>query len=231
MKIETVQGFSPERIRFLLYGESGVGKTVHASTWPKPLFLDADDGMASVRRQVDRISIRSWEEIFEVFAWLRDQRELVYQTIVVDTLNEIQRLILDFIVAHYPGRRNYDTQPTLPDYGKMIDETINFVRFLRALPINLVIVTQVRDREFETDAVQPLLMGKRTAKDVCRMMDLVGFMFKTEDGKRAIAFDAPAFVTKDRTGMLPAVVTFEQVGDGFNLLSDFLKPNSDNGGK
>jgi hypothetical protein len=65
--VEKVMGeFNPHRVRMLVYGESGIGKTRFASTWPHTLFVDIDDGMASVDAPCHRVPIRDIAEVFDI---------------------------------------------------------------------------------------------------------------------------------------------------------------------
>lgn len=203
-------GFDPNRIRMLVYGESGVGKTVFSASWPDVLFLDAEDGMASVRNPVTRIEIDEWGDVFDVFEWLATA-EHNFKTVVLDSLNELQKLALRYTVRAFPTiHRSYDSLPSQSDYGKMLDDFDKFVRAFKSLPMNVVYIAQVQSRQFDTDLVMPQLVGKNSARDVCRMMDVVGYLYKVPGDEsqqlRAMAFDAVDFVTKDRAGFLPAVV-------------------------
>lgn len=225
-------GFNPKRVRGLLYGESGVGKTVFASTWPQPLFIDAEDGMASVTLPVDRVRVTSWEEVFAVVDYLINAEELPYETIVIDSLNEIQHLCMNYIVQAFPQvKRSYQSVPQVADYGKMILDIENMVRVLKSLPMHVLFLAQVQNREFDTDTVSPQLTGKNTAKNICRMMDVVGYIFKTETADdnmsdRAIAFDAANYVTKDRSGLLPPILHISNRDTGYREMARFWDSKS-----
>lgn len=204
-------GFNKNEIKFLVYGESGVGKTVFSSTWPNPVFFDIDKGMASVKREVHRFPIDAWEDLVEAVELIANNKH-PFQTLVVDSLNELQKLAMRNVIKTYPGiRRSYDNLASLSDYGKMLDDYDKMIRFIRSLPFNVVFIGQVAAREYETDPVQPQLTGKQSARDLCRMMDIVGYLDKadSEGGgakTRIMTFDAVNFVTKDRSGVLPARV-------------------------
>jgi hypothetical protein len=206
-KLET-GGFNSDRVRLLVYGESGSGKTVFSSTWPKPLFIDIDDGMASVTRAVDRVAISTWGDIYDVYAWLTNV-EHGYQTIVIDSLNEAQYISMQNTLDQFPNiARSYNSLPSMSDYGKMLSDFENMIRAFKALPTNLVLIAQVDKREFGTDTVGPQLTGKQSPRAVARMMDVIGFLYKAEGQaqERVMAFDAIDFVTKDRSGKLPQTV-------------------------
>lgn len=198
-------GFNPDRVRFLVYGDSGAGKTTFAATWPNPLFLDIDDGLASVKHPVDRVFINDWDKLLDVFWFLADS-EHPYDTIILDSLNEAQRLAMDKTLEEFPEiRRSYGSLPSMSDYGKALDDFDRMVRSFKALPLNVVLIAQTTSKQFEQDVIKPQLTGKQTANNITRMMDIVGYLYKVEGGAqgRILTFDAVDYVTKDRSAMLP----------------------------
>lgn len=210
LEIETltgVGGFNPDRVRMMVYGESGIGKTRFASTWPNVLFLDIDDGMASVTEPVDRIFIEEWDQMWDAFMYLSEEPDHGYTTVVVDSLNEAQVLALQHTVREYPGmRRAYDSLASQSDYGKMLADFDSMARYFKSLPIHLVLIGQVGDKLYDTDVIKPQLIGKHSARNICRMMDIVGYMYR-EKGEPVIGFNLEEFVCKDRSGRLPESVT------------------------
>lgn len=210
----------------LIYGDSGVGKTVLASTFPKPLFLDAEDGTASITLDgCDSTPIETWEDLFDVTAWLIDNPDHGYETIVVDSLNEVQVKSLRYILKAFPNvRRAYDSLAGVSDYGKMMDDVDRMIRELKALPVHVLFLAQVQYKSMDSDVIQPQLVGKATASKVARMMDVVGYLFKSEGdagtAPRSIAFDLPDYVTKDRSGRLPPVLELLTRDSGFSQMFD-----------
>lgn len=197
--------FNPSEVKMLVYGESGVGKTVFASTWPDCAFLDLDRGMASIKKRVFQFRIEYWEDLLEAIDYLKTQKT-PFRTVVMDSLNELQNLSLRHIVSAYSVRRPYDSLPSQSDYGKMLDDFDLVVREIRAIRKNIVFIAQVAPRTYETDPVQPQFTGKATARNISRMMDVIGYLDKRESEgkkKRVMVFDAVNFVTKDRSDRLP----------------------------
>jgi hypothetical protein len=218
-KFEMYEGvFDPEKVKFLVYGESGVGKTVFASTWPNPVYLDIDKGMSSITREVFRINIDTWEDLADSVEFLQNETH-PFKTIVLDSLNELQYLSMRSVVSKFPTiHRSYDSLPSISDYGKMLDDVDKMVRWIKSIPLNVVMIAQVAERKYETDPVQPQLIGKATARNQSRMMDIVGYLDKRDSQEgaktRVMVFDAVNYVTKDRSGHLPQQVenpTYQQL--------------------
>jgi len=220
--------FNPSIAKILVYGESGTGKTRLASTFPNVIFADIDHGMSSVTEKVARVDIaddpvtgmHAFDKLAVFYEFLKKGSH-DYKTVVLDTLNEMQRIAMRATVEDFKTiHRAYDDLPSQSDYGKMLHDmeelTLDFV----ALPMMVVLLSQVVSRQFDTDMLQPQLIGKNTSRNICRKMDVVGYITKSQkedEGKHKISeivFDATEFVTKDRSFKLPAVLldpTYERI--------------------
>lgn len=197
-----------DQIKMLVYGDSGVGKTVFASTAPSPLFLDADKGMMSVQNVVDRIPIDNWSDLQEAWTFIASG-EHEYKTIVVDALNELQRIVMDSVIDKFNVRRMYEDQPTMADWGKALNDFTNMIRMFVSLPYNVIFIAHASPRVFEEDRVLPQLNGKQTANLLTRYMDIVGFMYVQASEVRIarfLGFDLANAITKDRSWKLPPVL-------------------------
>ena len=217
IRIERHEGkFDPNQVKFLAYGESGVGKTVFASSWPGAVFLDIDKGMASISKEVNRNPIDNWDLLEQAERFLA-REEHPFKTVVIDSLNELQWLKMRTILKDFPKiRRAYVDLPSQSDYGKMLDDYEVMVRKLKALSMNVVYICNVTSQQYETDLIQPQLVGKHSARNLARMMDIIGYLYKVESGgggddeehkSRIMVFDAVQYVTKDRSDVLPELLT------------------------
>ena len=219
IKIEVHEGeFDPNEVKFLTYAESGVGKTVFGATWPSSLFLDMDLGMASVKSEVMRVPIKEWSDLQDAYMFLAHGQH-TFQTVIVDSLNELQYIAMSHIISDYPAiRRAYNDLASQSDYGKMLSDFDKVIRNIRGLPMNVVFIANVQKQEFETDIIQPQFVGKNTARNIARMMDVIGYLYKSDTGDpvktRVMVFDDARFVTKDRSDLLPPSIdqpTYEKL--------------------
>lgn len=211
--IERHEGkFNPDIVKMLLYGESGTGKTRLASSFPDVLFADIDKGMASVTLPVDRVGIDNWKQLEELHAFLKGSAEARdYTTVVIDTLNEMQRLAMGMTIEEFQHiKRSYGNLPSQSDYGKMLHDMVELTRSFVALPVRVVLLAQVISKQFDTDVLQPQLVGKNTAREIARKMDVIGYTYKVAgEGEKqllAVSFDAVDYVTKDRSFKLPSQI-------------------------
>lgn len=216
-------GFNPTRSRWLVYGESGTGKSTFASSFPEPiLFLDMDDGLASIRKDIDALRIETWDDLYEASVALLTS-DHPYKTVVVDSLNEAQRLAMKNVLEKFPdSRRPFGSQPSMTDWGKLLSDLDDLVRGLKSLDCHVVFIAQVQPRQYETDIVQPQLSGKNTVNNIARMMDFIGYIYVDEvEGipTRSMVFDVPNYLCKDRSGMLPPVFHIQERYRAFEELS------------
>jgi hypothetical protein len=89
--------------RVLIYGENGVGKSTIASRFPNPLFLNLEDGLGDI----DCDSTEVIKSVTEFDGCLIHCAETEYQTIVVDTVDWLEKLIFDD-VAKKAGKDTID---------------------------------------------------------------------------------------------------------------------------
>lgn len=214
--------------KVLLYGASGSGKTYMAGTFPRPIFLDLEDGMRTLLpmgRKVLRYPkdpkqvIRTFGEVRRFWKLLADTppAQAPFDTIVIDSMNELQKLVLDDVLSKFQQNRMYEDQPTMTDYGKLARDMQKCVRWFIQLPYNVVFTCIAMEREFDDSRTRPLFIGKKTGPDVEKMMDIIGYCHtiqpkKGEPVQHVVGFeDNPSYLAKDRTGKLGSIVsnTFE----------------------
>lgn len=98
LPVENIDEDDGEGLSFAFYGKSGTGKTTLAADWPKPmLYIDImDKGTKSIRdiKGIKRLRVGSWKEFDDAYWWLVENPD-VYKTIVVDTLTQLQRLVVE----------------------------------------------------------------------------------------------------------------------------------------
>ena len=89
--------------RVLIYGENGVGKSSIAAQFPKPLFLNLEDGIGDL--DVDSTDIiRDFGTFFNLMI---EVSSTDYETIVVDTADWLERLIFNDVAAK-AGKKTID---------------------------------------------------------------------------------------------------------------------------
>lgn len=207
-----------KRIKVLLYGLSGMGKTTMAATFPKPLFLDLEGGMLSTRRVGPVLryprdpsqSVKSYPEVVEFYKAVVAEKNPQFETIVIDSLNELQTLLTAYVVSKFTGvKRQYNDQMTLADYGKANRDFSKVVRLFLNLPYHIVFTAMSTQRDFgeESDVqIAPKFVGKQVGPDVQRMMDMIGYCYAKEMPDKStqhyVSFKMSSkYLAKDRIGI------------------------------
>lgn len=85
--------------RILVYGTEGVGKSTFAASTPDPIFIQTEDGLDSI----DCASFPLATDLQTVMAQLTELEKTkhAYQTVVIDSLDWLERLIWDAVCHDY----------------------------------------------------------------------------------------------------------------------------------
>ena len=207
----------PARLKLLIYGAPGVGKTWLAGDAPKPLLFDFDGGAASLAgRNVDVVERPTTDEFQGHVHWLLQEGGAGYETIIVDTLTAAQKQTTVEVMGQASRMSQQLWGDTLTIWRKLLIA-------LEGLPCNLLIICHEKEENLgdEDHAVKRYtyaLQGS-ISSDLHAMFDSIGRMTKRNvrtrkgaDGKpeqiepvevRRIRFFAPAedFVCKDRLNL------------------------------
>jgi hypothetical protein len=189
-------GDSPESHVFkgLVYGQSGAGKSWLAATAPSPfIMLTEENGRQSIRQSNPKARVVRANDIGAVREFLRAAAEdrlraLGCQTIVIDSLTEVQRLMKDEILAKKPTGEGM----ALQDWGELTERMRRFMRMLRDVPYNVVATALEATSEEDGGPrnVFPSFEGKKLHNEVAQYFNFVGYVFKKEkagaDGQRAV---------------------------------------------
>jgi len=108
-KIRKTTDILPPRI--CLAGTGGIGKSTFAAATPRPIFLPTEDGTQGM--EVDAFPVAaSFDEVMEGLRSLA-QEEHQYQTVVIDALDGVERLIWRHVAKEH-GKESIEDVP----YGK-----------------------------------------------------------------------------------------------------------------
>lgn len=171
----------------MIYGATGTGKTGLDATAPRPLILDLEKQADSTVKAVGNTFARTvtaddMDELEQIIEWL-EQDDHGFQTLVVDTLWEVQRLLMERGRTKYPQRRAFERVMTQQDWGLISEDFRDLLMRLRNLPMHKVYTAHTKDRSSEEEVVQPLLQGKQMVSLAQRYAHLQGYMFLEEDGE------------------------------------------------
>lgn len=214
----------PPYINLLVYGESGVGKTLLAGSaqavpeMAPVLFVDIEGGTLTLRNhypEVDVVRVTNFSDMSDVHKELA-RGDSPYNTIVLDSLTEIQKFSMYGIMTELMKKEDdKERDPDVPgmrEWGKNIEQMRRFVRAFRDLPMNVIFTSLAQqDKNPKTGISQwkPQLSGKLSS-EVAAFMDIVLYMYilevEEEQRRFLLAAQTENHIAKDRTGRLPQVI-------------------------
>lgn len=204
------------RLKVLVYGTSGSGKTTFAGTFPKPYFFDTDFGMLTLRgRDIEYDSYDSWVEMKSKLDKML-AKETEFETIVIDSITSVQDLMLAAIMAE-----NNQKEPRLHEWGVLVERLRGlFFKLKRDRRYHVVVTAHeelVKDEESGGIMFQPLIVGKKMPQQMPAFSDEVYRARVRKAGKHykyIVATNAGVnFMAKSRLGCLDR----EEIPD-FNVI-------------
>lgn len=230
----------PKRLRSVIYGPAGIGKSRLAETAPGPrLILDCESGAEFLKKpQIE------WENVYQpiptegltddtsVVLWVDNWQTLVaardillsgnhpFRSVIIDTLTDLQGKLKDNLSQSASG---YDL------WGRLLDELEVVLKQLRDLtkhrtnPLWSVTITAHADTK--DGLIRPMLQGQMTKK-LAGLYDLVGYYRPAFDpisgmnSRELVIAPYPGIEAKDRTDTLTQ--TYGPVVKNPNL-TDFIQ--------
>lgn len=211
MSIEFVEPKAVEpTLNIVLYGPAGTGKTVNACSAPGPVLVLNAEGEGALRyargkwgdEKIREVEFTGAKVLDELYVYLKEGGG-DEKTLVVDSVGEVYQKLVEEIAG---GGR-----PSLQNYGDINTKIERFVRAVRDLPINVVLIAheQVDDEDGEVTR-RPATGGKKLPEKITAAVDVVGYcnvVPATEDTPtRYVAqlLEAKGRRAKDRSGALGA---------------------------
>ena len=224
--IQTGRENKPPRI--MLYGQEGVGKSTFGASAPAPIFIQTEDGLGEIDCCKFPLA-QSVEDVIIELTALRDEKHN-FRTIVIDSLDWLERLIFDEICKEF-GVRSIEKADG--GYGKgYVDALVHWRKVLALLDdlrnkrgMMVILLAHAKVERFEDpenaayDRYSPRL-HKHAASLVSEWVDTVLFATKrmrvskdgdsrtiaapigADGGERIIRTNgSPACIAKNRYGL------------------------------
>jgi hypothetical protein len=194
-----------KRLKLFLWGDSGVGKTVTALRFPRPVVLDFEGGtdLYGDHFDFDVQKVTTADQAMEAVDWLQ-QNLHPYRTLVIDPVtvywDALQRKWSDIFLLRNKksaGHKHefYDMQPK--DWMTLKGEFREFMRRLIALDMNVIVTARQKVQYAEGEYMHAIGETFDGEKSLPYLFDTIIRLFREKDTFRGECL-------KDRSGRIPA---------------------------
>lgn len=209
-------------------GDAGVGKTVLAATFPKPIFIRAEDGLQSIPKdsRPDALPVLSsvddlWKQLG---ALINEEHE--YQTLVIDSTTQLETMFAEYILENDPKAKSI--AQAMGGYGAAFSaiaamhgrvrkaaKLLNERKNMNIVFIAHSDITQVDLPDQDPYSRYELRLHKKSVPHYTDNVDLVAYLkletFTKGDGEKkkaisdgtrlAVCYTAAAQISKNRYGI------------------------------
>lgn len=199
------------RIKMLIYGQAGMGKTTLALSAPSPLLIDFDNGVNRVNYAhiKDTVQIESYSDLLTV---LNTEDLTPFETIVIDTGGKMLDAMATYIIAKNPKLGRANGMLTQQGYGQRKAEFTALLRLLYSKKKDVVFVAHRKALVDNDETRYVPLFGGSNYDDLVTELDLVGYL-EANGRKRTITFDPTSRNDGKNTCNLPAVMEIPEIVD------------------
>lgn len=201
------------KIKALIYGQAGMGKTTFAISSPKPLLFDFDNGVHRVNYQhlqdVDTVQISSYQDFVDV---LSNEDLTPYETFVIDTGGKLLDYMGDYIISKNPKMGRGNGMLTLQGYGERKATFSALVKKIAIMDKHIVFVAHRQTTTEGDDTRYVPMFGGSNYDSLVTELDLVGYM-EANGKERTITFDPTSRNDGKNTCNLPSTIKIPTILD------------------
>ena len=212
------------RLKMLVYGQAGMGKTTLALSAPKPLLVDCDGGINRVDYEFikDTVQVQKYEDILDL---LNKEDLSDYDTLVIDTGGKLLDFMAEYITTRYPKMAKRNGSLTLEGYGERKREFSALMKLIDTKKKNVVFVAHRQSEKNGEQTKYVPLFGGSNYDSLATELDLIGYLV-ADDRKRTITFDPTSESEGKNTCNMPAIMEIPNLKDENNKVvgaNDFLE--------
>lgn len=202
--------------RLVIYGTDGVGKSTFAAHAPSPIFIPTEGGISTIRVPAFPIATEFSQVLDALTALSMDEHP--YQTVVLDSLDWLERLIHEY-TAREKGKDSIEDLPYGRGFTFALEHWRNVLRgldFLRGRGMTVICIAHAEIKRFDAPDSEPyeryqLKLHKGASALLREWADVVGFAHRE------------VFTQKADAGFNKVIV--RGVGSGTRLLALDERPS------
>jgi len=148
------------KLKVMIYGKSGTGKTTFACSFPGVYVFDFDNGMLSQRGKDIQYDVYGKDDWLKFEAKLSEfEKSCPFETLVIDSVTTMEEYLLDHLIALTRKPR-----PTQLEWGQLVLDLADVFLRVGKFKTNIVVVAHeqmVQDEITGEVLVMPLIYGKK----------------------------------------------------------------------
>ena len=212
------------KIKILIYGQSGIGKTTLALSVSKnPLLFDFDQGINRVDFKVlgntSTVQVSSYNDFLDV---INNEDLTPFDAIIFDTGGKMLDFMSDYIIQSDYKLKNKNGMLTLQGYGVRKGEFLAICKRINTMGKDVVFVAQRETKTEGEDTRYIPQFGGSNYDALVTELDVVGYL-EANGRVRTITFDPTSRSDGKNTCKLPSVINIPEL---FNENGDKIRENT-----
>lgn len=178
--------FSNKKIKMIIAGYAGIGKTTLSLSAPEPLLFDIDNGIDRVEApfRKDTIVINDYEGLLDD---IKNEDFKKYQTFVIDTGGKLLDIMKPYVIKLNPQNGQRDGSLSMKGWGAVGVEFKRFNDIIDKLGKHLIYVFHTKEENDGEIMKLRIAIEGSTKTKIWESMDLGGFV-EMQGKKRTIGF-------------------------------------------
>lgn len=191
IKIQQTAEMKAPSLVMCIYGAGGVGKTTLATTAPKSVFIDAEQGTKALGvRGIDVpvVQVKSWKEVNEAWKLIQEKD---YETIIIDPVGRFLDLLIE--------EEKAGGHMTLQKWLFVKDRMRKFVWAIKESGKHVIFIAHEKIDNDDQSLVRRPDLAANLSGELVNLCDVVGHMRIDNEGVRTLRVQPePKVTAKDR---------------------------------